>query len=323
MHFTQKTGNLPVIKPLLLAALLVPLLTACGDDKEPEEPIVEPPAQTAAELFREIFRTGAYERLPEAETALLEAYAKDPTHPENVFLLASIYMWEIAEWERNPSRGNQAYYTQLMKLDRYMSEAVQLDPTRGIARCFLGVSRLFRAQPERNPALATEGQNHLNRCIELHPQFGLLLIPIGYHAQPVSSPQFQRGVEETWNRINVCINGQIDRQNPDFTPYMPLTSNLNQPYYACWNNPSALYNLEGFWFLAGNMLVKNGQPGIARRLYENAKLSPSYATWKYSSLLEQSATEADARAALYADSDRTNDPPVLRGDIQCVMCHSR
>jgi hypothetical protein len=323
MHFTQRTGNVPVTKSWLLAVLLVPLLAACGED----EPIIEPPpapSNPAATLFREVLSTGAYERLREAEAALLETYAKDPTNAENTFLLAGVYMWELAEWERDPSRGNQAYYAQLMKLDRYISEAVQLDPTRGIARCFLGVSRLFRAQAERNPPLATEGQGHLNKCIELHPHFGLLLIPIGYHSYPISSSQFQRAVAEIFNRIDVCIDGQIDRQNPDFGPYVGRMSNMAQPYYACWNNTSALYNLEGFWMMAGNVLVKNNQPAVARILYANTRHSPeSYNRWVYKDMLEELANTADARAALYQDSDRTNDPPVIKGAIQCVMCHAK
>ncbi|HZI09769.1 MAG TPA: hypothetical protein VE153_05200 [Myxococcus sp.] len=310
-------------KPWLLAVLLVPLLTACGED----EPIVEPPPEDpnpAATLFREVFSTGAYGRLREAESALLSRYAEDPTDAENTFLLAGLYMWEIAEWERDPSRGNQAYYAQLMKLDRYMSEAVQLDPSRGIARCFLGVARLFRAQPERNPALATEGQNHLNKCIELHPQFGLLLIPIGYHAQPVASSQYQRGVAEIFNRIDSCIDAKIDRENPDLGPYVDRMNNFQPPYHACWNIDRALYNLEGFWMLAGNMLVKNNRPDVAKILYRNVKYSQlSFDRWVYKDEFLELERTADARAALYQDADRTNDPPVLRGAIQCVQCHEK
>ena len=47
----------------------------------------------------------------------------------------------------------------------------------------------------------------------------------------------------------------------------------------------------------GDMLVKTGDPATARKVYANAKPSPTYAGWPYRAVLEQPLTDAETHVA--------------------------
>jgi hypothetical protein len=75
----------------------------------------------------------------------------------------------------------------------------------------------------------------------------------------------------------------------------------------------------------GDMLVKAGDWETARKIYSDAKLSPTYAEWQYREVLEDRIRDApDNVAAFNAPADATN-----RGDKQimvatafaCMACH--
>lgn len=71
------------------------------------------------------------------------------------------------------------------------------------------------------------------------------------------------------------------------------------------------------------MLVKSGDLALGRRLYEAAKLSPTYDRWLFAEQLEARIAGAEARAALYLDDDESNDPLTwMQGRDLCVGCHA-
>jgi hypothetical protein len=73
----------------------------------------------------------------------------------------------------------------------------------------------------------------------------------------------------------------------------------------------------------GNGLVKAGQVETAKIIYANAKYAENYATWPYRRELEAVASsDLYARAALYADADPPNDPPLSVPNRSCSYCHA-
>ena len=61
----------------------------------------------------------------------------------------------------------------------------------------------------------------------------------------------------------------------------------------------------------------------ARVMYANVKYADNYATWPYRDVLETIAgSDLNARAALYADADPKNDPPLSVPNRSCVYCHA-
>jgi hypothetical protein len=73
----------------------------------------------------------------------------------------------------------------------------------------------------------------------------------------------------------------------------------------------------------GNGLVKAGRVDAARIMYANAKYGKNYMAWPYRQVLETiAASDLNARAALYADPDPSNDPPLAVPNRGCVYCHA-
>jgi hypothetical protein len=87
----------------------------------------------------------------------------------------------------------------------------------------------------------------------------------------------------------------------------------------CWNSTIAPYNFEGFFMNMGDMLVKAGDPGTARKVYANAKLSPTYASWPYRAVLEQRLTDAETNVAGFRAG--TGTPMMGRSAYSCMACH--
>jgi hypothetical protein len=60
-----------------------------------------------------------------------------------------------------------------------------------------------------------------------------------------------------WHTLDKCIEGKIDRANPDYSPYMAKETTEGKKR-ACWNSWITPHNLEGFFVNMGDMLVKSG-----------------------------------------------------------------
>ncbi|MCP3105259.1 hypothetical protein LZ198_40965 [Myxococcus sp. K15C18031901] len=315
-----------------LRFLMVLLLVGCGssdpvDPQGPPDPQeLEKQADDARILFDEIFKAAEYERIPEVRAALKAVYDQDSSVNDGdvAMLLGVTYLWNTAEWERDPSRGTEARRQEVLKGEEYLTRAKELRPTDGRVYCWLGIMKAFRSQVELNLALYQESIDLIDQGIELFPQFSHLVVAFVKSGWAANSTEFAGAIEHIWKNVDVCIEGAIDRQNPDFTQYMHLMSNTGGQRRACWSSDLVPHNLEGFWFHMGDLLVKNNQPDLAVTAYENAKLLPTYSTWTYAEEMETRQTNAHENAAKYRDSDTKNDPPLLpQTTFQCTVCHQK
>lgn len=74
----------------------------------------------------------------------------------------------------------------------------------------------------------------------------------------------------------------------------------------------------------GDMLVKNGQPALARQVYATAMLSQSYASWPYRSLFEARMAQAESRAHQFQAADPPQHPEILFNSAHsCTACHAQ
>jgi len=119
-------------------------------------------------------------------------------------------------------------------------------------------------------------------------------------------------------------NPKDDRANPDITKYLGQATDRGVKR-ACWNDPIAPHNAEGFYLWVGDVLVKQGEVAQARIIYNNVKLIKEYPSWPYRSLLDDRlGADLDAKAALYRDADPANDPPIggESAGHPCTYCHA-
>lgn len=93
----------------------------------------------------------------------------------------------------------------------------------------------------------------------------------------------------------------------------------------CGNAGKAAHNVEGTGLLFGDILAKNGDRNGALEWYDIARLWDDGAggnDWDYRFMLDDRLANLDARIALYADSDPSNDPRVAgTGAENCLFCH--
>jgi hypothetical protein len=317
-----------------LRFLSLVMLAACGTDESSpnglpgsqNEPPIEQQADNARAIFDDIFMSAQYERIPEARAALQSVYDKDPSVNDGdvAMLLGVTYLWSTAEWERDASRSDDERYEEVLLGDEVLTAAKGYRPQDGRVHGWLGIMKAFRAQKELDLALYHESVDLINEGVSLYPQFALLVVSFVKSSWPAMTTEFTDAVEHIWRNVDVCIMGEIDRTNPDFAPYMSLTSDTEGNRRACWNTPVVPHNLEGFWFHMGDLLVKNNQPDVAQIAYGNAKLVPGYSTWRYRSELEDRLARTHENAAAYLDDDSQNDPPLLpQTTFQCTLCHAR
>ena len=159
--------------------------------------------------------------------------------------------------------------------------------------------------------------------INMYPEFNYFSAGFPTSVLPPTDPLFQQGIEFMWLGVDACLGQAIDRSNPDYTPFMELEVREG-PKRVCWNNEKTPYGFEGFLLGFGDMLVKNGQPDIAKIMYANAKLSPEYEQWGFQKQLDERVATADSRAQAYQSADAAQHPPTLiNSPYACVACHAK
>jgi hypothetical protein len=97
------------------------------------------------------------------------------------------------------------------------------------------------------------------------------------------------------------------------------------PKRVCRNSWIAPHNLEGFFLNMGDMLVKQGDPATAQRVYANAKLSKTYHEWPFKSVLEDRIEHVAENIALFRDpqpAEKTRTMMIL-STFACTGCHQQ
>lgn len=79
-----------------------------------------------------------------------------------------------------------------------------------------------------------------------------------------------------------------------------------------------------FFLNMGDMLVKSGDWQTAQKIYANARLSRTYASWKYRSVLEDRIDRAQAKAAqLNAPAGAPGARRMIDSEFACTGCHQQ
>jgi len=188
---------------------------------------------------------------------------------------------------------------------------------------FLGVTMVHLGQTAGDPAIIAKGDQLLDYSVYQFPEFNNFNRWAAHNADPRDSDSYKKALDSLWQAIDACSGSNIDRSNPDISPYLHLQISVGRKS-ACWSqNTMAPHSFEGLMLNLGNGLLKAGEIDVARIVYANAKYATNYATWPYRQVLESiAASDLTARAALYADNDPTNDPPLAVPNRSCVYCHA-
>jgi hypothetical protein len=270
--------------------------------------------------FTASFTAQDYQDLPARLADLQAARARHPDDARTVLVLGLANLWGVAESARDPSVGPHLP-TYAMDALTYLGQAAQLDPSDLRIDGWLGSSLVGTGRFAHDDGMVAQGEQLVNAGVAGDPEFNLFVRALVHQDAPASTPVFASAIDDYYANVLVCF-GRVARENPDVTPFVAQATTTGDKR-VCWDVPKAPHNFEGFFLWMGDALVKAGQVDAARVAYQDATLGTGYTTWPFRDLLAQRLADADARAALYADADPSNDPP-LTGDtqIQCAGCHA-
>ncbi|HEX2494421.1 MAG TPA: hypothetical protein VHK24_11640 [Steroidobacter sp.] len=280
-------------------------------------------ALQADELFWQTLHGGRYEQIPAAINALTGAYLANPNDPVTAAHIGWMHFWRLAESVRldsvPPTITDDAILAR-----RYLQEAVQLNPKEARYLGFLAAATMTEGSIHRDERTTRRGYFVMQDAVKAWPEFNLFTAGYGASRLPPDSERFKEGLERQWQTLDLCSLDRIDRVNPEFGKYMSLAT-TEGPKRVCWNSWIAPHNFEGFFLNMGDMLVKSGDWATAQKIYATARLSPTYAQWKYREVLEARITDAQTNVTVFnaaQDAASKTQPRIMVASaFACMACH--
>ncbi len=279
-------------------------------------------ATKADELFWQTFHNGEYEKIQPALEVLTAAYLQTPSDATTAAHIGWLHIWRMSERARlNPVPATSTDDAVMAR--KYFTEAVTLNRSDARYLGFLAAATLAEGDIHKDEKLKREGYFMLRDSIKAWPEFNLFTAGYVMSPQPADSPRFREALEWEWRNLDVCVQENIDRTNPDFSKYMSLETKQGQKR-VCWNSWIAPHNFEGFFLNMGDMLVKAGDWQTAEKIYANAKLSHEYGSWKFQDVLEDRIKQAQSNIAPFKMPNETSKTKMMiNSEFSCMACHQQ
>lgn len=314
-----------LMTPALAFLLMVPGCEFLAVHSAPEKTADASPtdlSRQAAALFWESLHAGRYDRLPEVRRLLTAAYLENPRNPDVSLLLAHAHLWTIAERRRMPEQ-DPGITDHALLAEKYFTEAARLNPGDRRIPGWLGGVKLALGQIHQDERLTREGYFMLHDAIRAFPEFNHFSAGYVLGSRPRNDAKFREGLEDLWRNLDLCAGEPVDRTNPEYRQFMGRETRQG-PARVCWNSEIAPHNFEGFFLNMGDMLVKQGDPATARKVYAFARLSSAYDGWAYRPLLESRIAQAEDAARRFEQADPGQHPEIMFNSAQaCTACHAR
>ena len=289
-------------------------------------------SDAAIERFWTIYHGNDYDAIPQVQDELERAIQLDPNNPTLYALLGATHFWHVGEFARDPNADRNVLAQDMPTAASLFQKALDLDyysqhPIGYInddhLPGYLGITTVHTGEQYGDPNLIAKGEKLLDFAVYQFPEFNNFNRWAAHNSDSKDSETYKNALDSLWQDIDACIGTPIDRTNPDMKPYLQLVTSVGRKKTCWWGGDIAPYGFEGLVLNLANGLVKAGQVDSARVMYANARYADNYATWPYRDVLETiAASDLNARAALYADADPKNDPPLSVPNRSCVYCHA-
>lgn len=285
--------------------------------------IQSPKARQANARFWEALHGGRYEEVPAVIHDLTAAYLENPRDTETAAHLGFAHVWRLSEAPRLKSIPPNVT-DDIVMAHKYFDEAVELAPDDQRFRGFRAAMEMAEGQVHDDERLERRGYFDMMDAVAGWPEFNLFTAGYVMSRLPFSDSRYNEAVNDQWRNLDACAGETVDRQTGDFSKYMANETTVG-PKRACWNSWIAPHNFEGFFLNMGDMLVKQGNPGLARNVYANAKRARTYQEWPYKHVLEQRIAHADENVAFFrADAAGAKGPTIMfNSAFSCVACHQK
>jgi len=290
-------------------------------------------SDAAIEKFWAVYHGNDYDDIPEVEDRLERALRLDPNNSTLYALLGATHFWHVGEYTRDPHPNPNVLRQDMPTAAKLFQKAFDLDyygqhligyVNDDHLPGYWGITTVHTGQQIRERSLIAKGVRMLDYAVYQFPEFNNFNRWAAHNTDPKDSETYKKALDSLWQGLDSCIGASIDRTNPDLKPYLPLYTAVGRKKACWWGGSLAPYSFEGYMLNLGNGLVKAGQVEAAKVIYADAQYADNYATWPYRDVLEGIAgSDLDARAALYADADPSNDPPLSVPNRSCVYCHAQ
>lgn len=274
-------------------------------------------------MFWDAFHAGRYDDIPVVLDALTAAYLQNPRDAQTAAHIAFSHVWALNELARRDARSASA--TDGIVLSRkYFAEASRLAPADERYKGFLAGMELAEGSVHADEQLSRRGYFDLMKAIDGWPEFNLFTAGYVLSRLPYTDEKYAQAVAYQWRNLDACAGERVDRGTARYDQYMTKETTTGVKR-ACWNSWIAPHNFEGFFLNMGDMLVKQGDPARARRVYANARLSKSYATWPFKTVLDDRIANADRNVELFRMAVRGEQTRtiMIMSTFACVACHQR
>lgn len=281
-------------------------------------------AITSEQQFWETLHQGHYANIQNVTKLMTAAYLENPNDPQLAAHLGFLHIWKITERERGEEPVPPTIVNEIILARKYFADSVELAPEDARYLGFLGDSVLIEGKIFNDQRDEVRGYFMLKRAISRWPQFNYFTAGYPMSTLDPHSNQYKEGLSWQWKTLDICAGQQINRANPDFSPYLSRETHQG-PMRACWNSWIAPHNFEGFFLNMGDMLVKAGDWQTGIKIYRNAKLSRTYSIWPYRHLLEDRITQAKNNVSRFQQTGFTGASSTIlfNSGYGCVACHQR
>ena len=324
----------PVLIALGIACLFALALRAAlkdDDDNSSQTLLNRETTQAAIDDFWDVYHGNRYQDISAVQQRLQAAIQKDPATPTLHALLGATHFWHAGEIARDPKPDLSVLQQDMPLAVASFREALDLDygphPIQYInddhLPGYLGITTVHLGQFVNDQALLAKGDQLLDYAAYQFPEFNNFNRWAAHNTDSKDSESYKRALDSLWTSLDSCVGTTVDRSNPDLAPYLNLVTAKGRKRVCWWDGVMAPYSYEGIMLNLGNGLVKAGQIDAARVVFANARYAPNYSTWPYRQEFEAIAgSDLYARAALYADGNLSNDPPLGIPNRGCSYCHA-
>jgi hypothetical protein len=305
------------------ATLGYPQLAVHAAPRKQAKPSQDPQAAAATQAFFEAFMAQRYEALPQVTDALTAAYLKNPADAKLALLIGHAHFWRAAERKRDPKVG-PGVTDAIVLANFYFGEAYRLQPDDHRIAGWLASTQMALGAVHGDERARRRGYFMMKESVRADPAFNHFTLGYVLSRLPAGDPKLAEAVEAMWANLDVCVGHKVDRRNPDLS-ILGSGPVPDGPRRVCYNGPYTPHSVEGYFLAFGDLLVKTGKPRLAKTLYLQARVSPTYDAWPFKALLEERVATAESRAALFASSDGASEPPEMISTSAgaCAVCHAK
>ena len=283
-------------------------------------------AKQANRYFWDNYHQGNYENISAIIERLNLALQENPNDLRITAHLGFMHVWALAERQRL-AFVNPAITEHISLSKKYFEEAYTMNPNDPRILGFLADLMLAEGHQFNNQKEQTAGYFKGLKSISQWPQFNKFTLGYVFSNLDSSDKNFKKAINWQYETIDDC-SCENDTRHSDYKIAVKKIKQSKDAkiYRTCWNTWIAPHNWEGFFMNFGDMLVKQGQPEEAVKIYNLAKESDSYDEWPYKKELEKRIENAIENVAAFNKpvdnrSLKAQSVIMFNSKMACTGCH--